>query len=237
MFIQTLHLGRLPTDTEVDPEVQKEVEKREAEKRNPNFSIANDVEDVRSRVASLEGSMARLEESVTSSNNRVEALLGQLLQGGSSKQSAVAVTEPSSSTQPHCPPASVDTEEGTHAQEERVDPSLSSMLAFDVVVDVVRVENEDGAVDAAPVPEATDVYDAMDVSNDVVGDVHEDVLPKSQYMAVEEVEGSAEASGVVPVVPRSSKDSKSGVEQTVAADESINEEVLHLPSSMGSAML
>lgn len=224
---QTLHLGRLPTETEVDPEVQKEVQKREGEKRNPNLSIRSDVEDVRSRVASLEGSMARLEESVMSSNNRMEALLRQLLHGGSSKQSAIGLTEPPSSIQPHPSLAFEDFEEGIHAQKEPLVQPLSPIPTSNVVANVVSVEFKDGAVDATLDVDATNVMNTTDVFNDINKDVTEDVLPESEYIAVEDVEGLTEASATFALVPRSSKKSKSAADPIVVVDQSIKRKVFY----------
>ena len=89
-----MHLGRPPLDAEIDDGVAKELKRISEEKSKPRKDFGVELQDLRSPMTEVEGSMGRLE----SSQVRIEEMLKELLGGKQGKDtiSVLDVGEPSS---------------------------------------------------------------------------------------------------------------------------------------------
>ena len=92
-----MHLGRPPLDAEIDDGVAKELKRISELKSKPRKDFGVELQDLRSRMTEVEGSMDRLE----SSQVRIEEMLKELLGGKQGKDtiSVLDVGEPSSCAQ------------------------------------------------------------------------------------------------------------------------------------------
>ena len=71
--------GRAPYDAEVDTEVAKEYQRLQEEKHRVKPDHGREIDEVRTRVSELEGSITRLGENVTASHKRLEDMMQLIL--------------------------------------------------------------------------------------------------------------------------------------------------------------
>ena len=76
---QTMLNNCIPSEAEVDAEVARVLEHREAKKRKGCPLHVQDIEEVRNRVTNLEVGLNRSSEAMTASHNRLENMMRQLL--------------------------------------------------------------------------------------------------------------------------------------------------------------
>lgn len=203
-------LGREPLDDEIDAEVAKELKRISEQKNKGRYDASKELEEVRTRMLEMEGSVMRLEEKVTSSQQRIEDMLKDFLleKRRASEQSVEYTVQPPSSVQviAGTEPMSQGTAAWTTVQSDFLLPMLKSSaphlenpvpVADDIATDPIPVE--ENVVDDVVVAGADKDVVGTDVTTDVVepmsteGSKFEDVVVVVEEGEIQEEEDDAYA--------------------------------------------
>ena len=163
--------NRPPYDAEVDAEVAKEYQRLQDEKRKVRPDHGREIDNIRTRVSDLEGSVNRLGDDMAVSYKRLEEMMQSLLHKVGSKKVDAGDDIQAQASYAILGPTPVVTSTAAEANTVSPEPAPTPLLNVIRVVDVPSTSallvGSDVAVDVAPDATINKTADDVHVSTDI----------------------------------------------------------------------